>query len=187
LILSVEDAKRLLEAAQSSAHPESVLPYLAVQLFGGLRPFEASRLNWERIHFETKQIEVLGETSKTGETRFVDMEPRLVEWLLPFRKPHGSIIGSDFAYSLRAAKERAGFTFAGDNGNPWVKDVLRHCYGSYWLAVHKDRAHLAELMGTSLDMIKSHYKRAIPETIAKDFWKLSPAAIKPGKIVSMAA
>jgi hypothetical protein len=38
--------------------------------------------------------------------------------------------------------------------------------------VHKDRAHLAELMGTSLDMIKSHYKRAIPETVAYEFWKV---------------
>jgi hypothetical protein len=141
----------------------------------------------ERIHFDTKQIEVLGETSKTRETRFVQMESRLIEWLLPFRKARGSIVGLEFVDTLRAVKRAAGSIFGEDESNPWVKDVLRHCYGSYWLAVHKDRAHLAELMGTSLDMIRSHYKRAIPETIAKDFWKLSPAAKKPGKIISIAA
>jgi hypothetical protein len=48
IILSVAEANRLLGAAQSSAHPESVLPYLIVQLFGGLRPFEAARLDWAR-------------------------------------------------------------------------------------------------------------------------------------------
>jgi integrase len=182
-ILSVAEVKRLLGAGRKCEQPESVLPYLVVQLFGGLRPFEASRLDWERIHFETRQIEVLAETSKTRETRFVQMEPRLIEWLLPFRKASGPLIGPEFVDALRAVKQAAGFTFGDDDGNRWVKDVLRHCYGSYWLAVHKDRAHLAELMGTSLDMIKSHYKRAIPEAVAKEFWKLSPTARKPGRII----
>jgi hypothetical protein len=103
--------------------------------------------------------------------------------LLPFRKASGPLIGPEFVDALRAVKQAAGFTFGDDDGNRWVKDVLRHCYGSYWLAVHKDRAHLAELMGTSLDMIKSHYKRAIPEAVAKEFWKLSPTARKPGRII----
>jgi integrase len=186
-ILSVAEVKQLLAAARNYEQPQSVVPYLVVQLFGGLRPFEASRLNWERIHFETKQIEVLAETSKTRETRFVKMEPRLIEWLLPYRKPQGPLIGVEFVDALRAVKETAGFTFGEDDSNSWIKDVLRHCYGSYWLAVHKDRAHLAELMGTSLAMIKSHYKRAIPETIAKEFWKLSPNLRKPGKIISITA
>jgi site-specific recombinase XerC len=185
-ILSVAEAKRLLKAAQNCKRPQSVLPYLVVQLFGGLRPFEAMRLNWEQIHFETNQLEVLGSTSKTRETRFVEMESRLVEWLLPFRQKKGPIIGPEFVETLRAVKEAAGFTFGEDDSNPWIKDVLRHCYGSFWLAVHKDRAHLAELMGTSLDMIKAHYKRAIPEAIAKGFWKLSPVSKKPSKIISIA-
>jgi integrase len=185
-ILSVAEVKQLVSAARNYEQPQSVVPYLVVQLFGGLRPFEASRLNWERIHFETKQIEVLAETSKTRETRFVDMEPRLIEWLLPYRKPQGPLIGVDFVDALRAVKETAGFTFGEDDSNPWVKDILRHCYGSYWLAVNKNRARLAELMGTSLAMIKAHYKRAISETVAKEFWKLSPNPPKPGKIISIA-
>ena len=102
------------------------------------------------------------------------MEPQLIEWLLPFRKPRGSIVGPEFVDTLRAIKQAAGFTFGDDDSNPWIKDVLRHCYGSYWLAMRKDRAHLAELMGTSLDMIKSRYRRATPETIAKELWKLLP-------------
>src|SRR5271166_44271 len=185
--LSVDQIKRLLSAVQKSADSQSIGPFFLVQLFAGLRPFEASRLNWNKIHFETQQLEILGETSKTRETRFVAMTPTLIEWLLPYRKAEGSIIGADFVRTLKGVKRKAGFTFGKNKTNPWPKDVLRHCYGSYWLAVHKDRAHLAELMGTSLEMIKQHYRRAIPETIAHEFWKLSPTIRKAGKIISIAA
>jgi hypothetical protein len=68
-------------------------------------------------------------------------------------------------------RKAAGF---GIDGNSWPKDVLRHTYGSYWLAVHKDRAHLADLMGNSLAVIKSSYKRAIPIGQAENFWALRP-------------
>lgn len=186
-VLSVEEAARLLSAAQACEHPASVIPFLVVQLFGGLRPFEAERLHWERIHFKTRQIEVLGSTSKTRETRFVQMESLLVEWLLPFCKRKGSIRGPEFINTLQAVKREAGFTFGDDDSNPWPKDVLRHCFGSYWLAVHKDRAHLAELMGTSLPMIKTHYKRAIPRGVAQRFWKLAPVLVEPGKVIPVPA
>jgi hypothetical protein len=106
----------------------------------------------------------------------------LSEWLFPFRLAEGSITGPFFAETLRSVKSAAGFTFGEkDNSRPWPKDVLRHCYGSYWLAVHKDRAHLAERMGTSLDMIKRHYRRAIPQPVAEGFWKLGPSQPDPGK------
>src|ERR1700730_6029510 len=72
---------------------------------------QASRLDWERIHFQTRQIEVLAQTSKTRETRFVQMEPLLIEWLLPFRETRGPIVGPDFVDALRAVKQAAGFTF----------------------------------------------------------------------------
>jgi hypothetical protein len=111
------------------------------------------------------------------------MEPLLAEWLLPFRAKKGPITGPYFVDTLRDVKAAAGFS----GTRPWPKDVLRHCFGSYWLAVHKDRAHLAELMGTSLEMIKTHYKRAIPQPVAKGFWKLAPGPREPGKIISISA
>jgi hypothetical protein len=162
-------------------------PVLAYARRGiGLRPFEAAQLRWERIHFETRQIETASQTSKTRETRFVEMEPLLAAWLLPFRAKAGPIRGPFFAETLQAVKVSAGFTFGDDKTRPWPKDVLRHCFGSYWLAVHKDRAHLAELMGTSLDMIKGHYKRAIPQPVAEEFWKLTPSpTVSPSKIIPM--
>jgi hypothetical protein len=51
---------------------------------------------------------------------------------------------------------------------------MRHSFGSYWLAIHADRPHLAELMGNSVDVIKKHYRRAIPRTEAEKFWQIRP-------------
>ena len=185
-VLSIQETKRLLLAAIKSEYPASVISYLVVQLFGGLRPFEAERLDWGRIYFETgiEQIEVLGETSKTGETRYVHLEPALAAWLTPLRQAEGRIIGPYFVETLRAVKEKAGFTFGEDTTRPWPKDVLRHSFGSYWLAVRKDRAHLAEEMGNSVAVIKKRYRKAIPDAIAEGFWKILPK-IRKGKIVSL--
>jgi integrase len=172
-ILSVEAAAHLLSTAAGSQQTDSVLPYLAVSLFAGLRPGEAQQLTWERIHFETNQIEVLKSTSKTKETRFVTLEPLLARWLLPYRKTHGKIVGHSFVKDWKAVRERAGYNEA---SNPWPVDGLRHSFGSYWLATHQDRARLAEEMGNSIAVIKRFYKRAIPRARAETFWKLEPVS-----------
>jgi integrase len=183
-ILPVDRVETLLRAAETLERPQSVVPYLVVSLFAGVRPGEAEQLTWEKIHFETEQIEVLGETSKTREDRFVRMEPTLIEWLLPFRKVEGQIIGSNFTNDFKEVRRRTGF---GNDENAtcrWPKDVLRHTYASYWLPIHKDRAHLAELMGNTLAVIKTHYRRAIPEIVAKSFWSLRPLT-QSAQIVSL--
>ena len=169
-ILTVLETRRLLACAVSSSAPESIVPFLSLQLYGGLRPNEASGLSWDCVHFETNQLEVRAETSKTRETRFVHLEPVLVEILMQYRHPHGLVASSLPTRTLRAVKVAAGF-------KTWPIDVLRHCYGSYWLAVHHDRARLAELMGNSLSVIKTHYRRAIPEATAREYWTLPDAKI----------
>lgn len=141
-ILTVSEIRRLLAVAASSSAPESIVPFLSLQLYAGLRPSEAARLHWESVHFETSQIEVRAETSKTRETRFVHLEPTLVEILMQYRRPHGLVVSATPKSVLREVKVAAGF-------KTWPIDVLRHCYGSYWLAVHHDRARLAELMETA--------------------------------------
>lgn len=169
-ILDVATVRRLLMTAASAEPTTGVSAFICVQAFAGLRPYEAAKLRWEFIHFETCQIEVKAATSKTRQTRFVTMEPLLVESLLPYRKLHGPILGPRFEQTLREVKTAAGLM-------PWIPDVLRHCYGSYWLAVHHDRARLAELMGNSLSVIKMHYRRAIPEATAREYWTLPDAKI----------
>ena len=118
-------------------------------------------LRWDYIHFDTGEIEVLAKTSKTKETRFVKMEEPLVDWLLPFRKRRGLVVGQNFQKALRAVKSSAGYGASRKSGKTWPKDVLRHTFGTYWLAMHQDRARLGEQMGNTIEVIKKHYRRAV--------------------------
>jgi hypothetical protein len=77
-----------------------------------------------------------------------------------------------------------------ENGWPalaqdWPVDGMRHTYASMWLAVHQSRAELAERMGNSESMIKSHYRRAIRPEAARDYWGIMPEAHAGGKILRM--
>ena len=49
------------------------------------------------------------------------------------------------------------------------------------LPIHQNRAALAELMGNSVSVIKTNYRRAIPARVAKEFWAIRPKASKPTK------
>jgi integrase len=147
-------------------------------MFAGLRPGEADGLRWERIDFEALHIEVLAETSKTRETRYVPMEPLCVEWLAKYRKPSGLLRATpDFWPKWSQVRADAGFALLGEPGDAWITDILRHTLGSYWLAIFENRHQLAEILGNSVETIKAHYRKAIPKHIAKAFWSLTPAAV----------
>jgi len=121
----------------------------------------------------------------------------LIAWLetCAERAP-GPIIGDSymrFRNAWEAVKRVAGYKVGAEpeKGWPalsqeWPTDATRHTYASMSLAIHKSRAELAERMGNSEATIKSHYRRAIREDVAKSFWAITPNASKGGKIIRMA-
>jgi integrase len=172
-ILSVAEAKHLLAKAKESEFKGVAVPYAALCLFAGLRPGEAEQLDWKQVHFATKTIEVLAHTSKTRDSRFVKMEPTLVKWLKPYAKDSGRIVGVNFRPKWETVKTAAGYDPT-EKEVRWVQDIMRHSYASYWLAIHQNRAELAELMGNSVEIIRAHYRRPILPVTAKKFWAALP-------------
>jgi hypothetical protein len=96
--------------------------------------------------------------------------------LLPHRRASGPIIGRNFDRALLEVRRASGIT-------PWPVDCLRHSFASYWLAVNKNRAELAEIHGNSVGIIKKHYRRPIAETVAAEYWALS---LEPAEVISIA-
>ena len=172
-ILAIDQAKQLLAKAQKSEFKDVAVPYAALCLFAGLRPGEAEQLDWAQVHFASKSIEVLGHTSKGRETRFVPMEAALIRFLKPHAKKQGHVVGSNFRKKWEAVKRAAGYDPT-DQKLRWVQDILRHTYASYWLAIHQNRAALAEHMGNSVEVIRAHYRRPILAAVARQYWVLSP-------------
>ena len=73
-------------------------------------------------------------------------------------------------------RQKVGFGINGLEGKKWVPDGIRHTFGSMWLARTPNIAQLAEEMGNSPEVIRKHYKKAIPKSEVEEYWKITPAA-----------
>jgi integrase len=171
------EALRLLKECE--AEFKDLILYHVISLFAGLRPNECKLLKWEEIHLEENTITVLAETSKTKETRNVPIEPTLRAWIDAYKPAilNGSIIPHR-NFTKRAQALHAALGFKGQGQNPtapeWPQDIMRHSYGSYWLAKFKQRAVLAEHMGNTVEMIKKHYKRVVSKADCAEYWRIVP-------------
>lgn len=175
-------AKAMLLAEQE--FQEFVL-FHALGLFGGLRPQEAMQLTWENVHLEGGSITVLSTTTKVKETRPVPINATLKAWLIAYKPKDtkGLVVrGTNFTNHIKSFRSRLGYRYdtkrgqiqQNPNGPLYVQDVLRHSYGSYWLAKHKNRNELAEDMGNSVDVIKKHYRKHVPEAEYVAYWQIMP-------------
>jgi integrase len=170
VVLSVADSEKLLRAAEHSQHKSIFVPYIATCLFGGLRPFEAQQLDWKNVDFETNHIFVAAHTSKKRESRYVQMEPTLAEWLKPYAKTNGRISSTNFRKQWDRVIKAAGY----GPENPWPQDSMRHTAASMLLVMKRNRALVAEELGTSVNVLRRHYRKPITKSEAQRFWALSP-------------
>jgi integrase len=65
----------------------------AVGAFGGIRIREISRLDWTQLNqaLQTGFIEMSGDQTKTGVSRYVPVSDNLKAWLLACRKESGPV------------------------------------------------------------------------------------------------
>ena len=143
------------------------LPAFAIMLFAGIRPAELDRLEWSDVDFETENIRVPGSKSKTNTLRNVHIEANLMAWLSACGDSVGMVKPRNWKRKGQLVRRKAGIR--------GKHDILRHSYGSYWLAVHGDTATLQSYMGhkhvtTYLD----HYHQAVKKRDALKFWKIAP-------------
>ncbi len=172
-ILTNSQVMALLEAAMKEKQKvrQVMVPYLVLGLFAGLRPEEAQKMKWEWIaafdeEKKTAQVKVPAEISKISESRYADLSEAGWNLIKPYIKQSGPIGWSRRAF--RRIRDKAGFA-----GLEWPADCIRHTYASNWLALHKERSHLAEIMGNSAAIIRRHYKRALPIKDAEAYFEIS--------------
>ena len=204
-ILSIEEARKLLHlvavgfkveaeerekrswrekfgALSLTVPPMDMVPIIAVGCFGGVRPEESARMTWDMVDFKRKHIDLPAEITKDGDRRIVDMPDNLVEWLLACRKESGLLLPDNFRRK-RWALCRA------MNWKDWPDDILRHSYGSYHLAKHRNAALTAEQMGhKNARMLYAHYREVVKEASdIEEFWSIRPEALSKVSAFSNAA
>lgn len=133
-----------------AAAPQEWKLALAVGGLAGLRTEEVAGLRWEDIKLSRKLIEVRPEICKTGRRRLVPIQPALVTWIKHCLPNEGDMVmpseGIDpLVKRLRRAKVL------------WVKNGLRHSFGSYRCAAVKSAGQVALEMGNSEAIVRAHY------------------------------
>jgi len=150
----------------------SLLPYLAIGAFAGLRNAEIRRLDWSNVRFDRGFIECEASMTKTRRRRLVPMQDNLRAWLEPLRVPSGPVIlRRSVPGTLGALGRQAGLR--------WKRNALRHSYISNRLALMPDTARVALECGNSSDMIFQHYRELVTPDEAKAWFNILPPADYP--------
>ena len=162
-ILTVDETSRLLASA-----PPTLLPYVAIGAFAGLRRAELERLEWKEVDFRAGVIEVTASKAKSARRRVVKIMPNLARWLRPYVKNRGNVTPSEYRELLDGAREAASIEM-------WPNNALRHSFASYHLARFKDAAALAHELGhTNATLIYQHYRQVVRPAQAARYWKITP-------------
>ena len=150
-----------------SSAPLSILPYLAIGAFAGLRSAEICRLNWEDVKLERGFIECDAQMTKTRSRRLVPISENLRAWLEPVRRPCGRVVQYQKLHqALGRFHQRIDFE--------WKRNALRHSYISYRLALMPDTARVALECGNSPDVIFKHYRELVEPEQATKWFELRP-------------
>lgn len=180
-ILTVAECESLLRSAM--IHRDGMLaPYVALCLFGGLRPeSEAKRLRPEQINLADGEIRIEASQSKTGRSRVITINATLAAWLRRYRdKP---LHPANWRKEFDAIKLAAGFgtpTDENPNLKPWPVDVMRHTAISHFFRQSGSYGLSAEQFDNSEAIIKKHYQGRVNSEDTKRFYAMTPVAIEKG-------
>lgn len=139
-------------------------------IFGGLRPTEAQKAEWQDITFESKEVFVKNHR-KTSSRRFILRNADgLWVWLthIKTKYPNEPLnpTGNHNTFERKVRREFGG----------WIQDGLRHSFGTYYHSHTHDIAHVVYVMGNSIKIAKKHYVREVTKEWNDKFWSLKPTA-----------
>lgn len=173
-IFSPEELLGLLAEAERSRAARSILPFLVIGAFAGLRSAEIERLDWSKVDFNSGFITVGKKTAKTRSRRLVPILPNLREWLLPYAQRFGPVC--KLSKSLPRMALRAGV--------PWKHNALRHSFISYRLAALQNVNQVALEAGNSPNIIFRDYRELVTPTQAESWFSI---VAQRGNVVSVPA
>ena len=137
---------------------------LAIGGLAGLRTEEIQGLRWEDIKLGRKHIEVRPEICKTKRRRLVPILPALASWIRKSEpQPGGMVAPQDRIDNLAKRLRRRGVV--------WVKNGLRHSFGSYRCAAVKSASQVALEMGNSEAVVRKNYLEMQERKAASEWFK----------------
>ena len=164
VIMTVDQAGDLMKAAKDN--DRSVIAYLALGLFAGIRPEAIPRMSWKDIDLKANIITVPVDASKTRHDYDVRIEPNLAAWLKLARRR--ALTPPNLRHRLEAVREVAGVQ--------WKEDITRHSFGSYHLDRFQDPKKTAWELGHKGETrtLFKHYRKLVKRGEGKNAFKIAP-------------
>ncbi len=181
-VLPLPEVRKLLAAAVAFKDG-TLVPYVALSLFAGIRPTELARLSWDDIDLEEGSVTIGPAIAKMRQRRIVEfvrlqnpktkkvLSANLIDWLTPHAIRKTPFVAPNWTKDFNAVKEAAGF---GTEANPWVPDVMRHTAISFHLAHLEHEGKTALWAGNSPQVIQKHYRNLVKSKDAAEFWDIRP-------------
>lgn len=174
--LTSAQLRTILTAAE--AERPDLLPYLTLVAFAGLRPAEATRLDWSEM--KGQYIRLPGSKSKTGRSRQIPIQPNLASWLACWRQPKGPVCPDIDLHHVNAQIRRI-------SGITMPHDGLRHGYGTHRRLIVQNVNTVAMEMGNQLRICERHYvNQFCTEEEAKEWFSLIPTRDANGVVANPA-
>lgn len=159
---TVPQCEEIMELVSKEEH-RPIANYFALCLFAGIRPEEAERMTFANINFDTNEIHIPAEISKTKKSRLFTINTTLLAWL-----NHNKDIRPLIPANVKKMKSAIfnGLSF------PWLQDGLRHSFATYHYAQYHSLEELRHIMGNSARILERHYKGVIPAAEVEKFWSI---------------
>jgi integrase len=162
-IFTPGEMRRLLDAT-----PPSMIPFMTIAAFAGVRHFEILRMDWSEVG--TDLITIPATKAKGASRRLIPIADNLRTWLAPFRRPRGPVCAWKHAHNaLTRISRKARVT--------WHQNALRHSFISYRLAVAQDAARIALEAGNSPAMIFRNYRELVTPEQGKAWFFIVPVKV----------
>ena len=166
-IYSPEDMQKLVSylwEKRSGTTAQSALLYVLLGAFAGLRPAEASSLDWKAIDFTTNEIHLAAAPPKV--TRTVPVQLNLLAFLLPYKSRKGRIVIHEKVTNLLRR-------YCVEAGVKHIPNGLRRSYSAYRLVETSPEVVQAE-MGVPAASTESKPFKLPTEAMAKQYWAILP-------------
>lgn len=178
-ILTVEQARRLLDAAAQTDDRLDLLGYVVLGLFAGLRRAELERLTWKAIKWDRRMITVDAHAAKMASIRNVPLPDNALDWLQICDFTERPLSPKGFRRRFNNLRRIAGIS-------EWSGNELRHSFASYHYDHHQNAALTAASLGhtSGTNLLFAHYRSLVPLGEGARYFSLLPDLGESGEAPS---
>lgn len=171
-VFSLDETKRILSTILGNPEFRRYAPHFAIQFFCGVRSAEASRMRWNMIDFDRREIRLPAEITKTGEEH-VMRAPFLPETVFAWLEPFRPTVVTDGKIKV---PERHAWSKIVSAVGGWEHNGMRHTFATMHVSLHGDTAKTALLLRhRNQQRLWSNYlARLVPEAEARAYFALTP-------------